>query len=634
MKKKILYLAVLIGAITPVFVQADEDKKDILSAEYNMVYNFTENFGHPVTRILTDTSGNNRHGDIFGEAKFTNAYSEHGGDGAYWLSNGDDYLHLPAKDYTAFPGDFMISFYEKSCATGPKVALSLAPEAQKSIIVSFDSNGVGSQVTLNGITYDAGQIGQFTDGRYHHILLRRIANQVELLIDRKKQWTQMIEGPIGISSDFRVSGDEHPWNGAIDNILIANSAWDDAKISAYAISWGAQPLKPIGPWELMTCNAKFLRRDGNGALVFKGKMWQLGGWNPSPADGHYILDGIHYGEGQVSFPGSDGDSKEVWSSTNGKNWKLETQAPWQQRHMAGWTVFKGKMWIVGGDNNNDNIRQDDLWSSVDGINWVDETSKGPFGWQGRVLHHVEVFKNKIWVMGGQRILSADPADHFNDVWNSEDGIHWNLVTAHAAWSPRGIITGSAVFKNKMWIVAGGIYGEKYFNEVWNSADGKKWAKVKQPSPAYFSPRYYNDIHVLDGKLWMMGGVNETGNLNDVYFTEDGVHWTQVAYTDWGGRHAFGVWAYKNSLYVGAGNLWNDVWRLTPSSAEFKALKTFYRDRDSDGFGDKNYPVLAKKPSEPFSPDIKFVANKTDCDDSDINKHPAYDPTDPSTNTCN
>lgn len=139
------------------------------------------------------------------------------------------------------------------------------------------------------------------------------------------------------------------------------------------------------------------------------------------------------------------------------------------------------------------------------------------------------------------------------------------------------------------------------------------------------------MHVLDGKLWIIGGYDPTGNLNDVYFTEDGAHWTQVANTDWGGRHALGVWAYKNSLFVGAGNLWNDVWKLTPSGKDFKQLKTFYRDRDLDGFGDKNYPVLAKQPS-PVGSYVKFVSNKTDCDDTNIEKHPAY-PGDPSTNTC-
>ena len=33
-------------------------------------------------------------------------------------------------------------------------------------------------------------------------------------------------------------------------------------------------------WHCVTEKAAFAGRDGAGALVFQGKMWLLGGWNP------------------------------------------------------------------------------------------------------------------------------------------------------------------------------------------------------------------------------------------------------------------------------------------------------------------------------------------------------------------
>ena len=33
-------------------------------------------------------------------------------------------------------------------------------------------------------------------------------------------------------------------------------------------------------WVNVTNNAAYAPRDGAGALVYKGKMWLLGGWNP------------------------------------------------------------------------------------------------------------------------------------------------------------------------------------------------------------------------------------------------------------------------------------------------------------------------------------------------------------------
>ncbi|SVD55437.1 uncharacterized protein METZ01_LOCUS408291, partial [marine metagenome] len=36
-------------------------------------------------------------------------------------------------------------------------------------------------------------------------------------------------------------------------------------------------------WINVTQDAAFAPRDGAGALVFEGKMWLLGGWNPDDA---------------------------------------------------------------------------------------------------------------------------------------------------------------------------------------------------------------------------------------------------------------------------------------------------------------------------------------------------------------
>jgi hypothetical protein len=37
---------------------------------------------------------------------------------------------------------------------------------------------------------------------------------------------------------------------------------------------------PDYQWTRVTLEAPFAARDGAGALVFKGRMWLLGGWNP------------------------------------------------------------------------------------------------------------------------------------------------------------------------------------------------------------------------------------------------------------------------------------------------------------------------------------------------------------------
>ena len=48
-------------------------------------------------------------------------------------------------------------------------------------------------------------------------------------------------------------------------------------------------------WICVTEQAAFAGRDGAGALVFKDRMWLLGGWNPGdkvnfPRRGHLLID--------------------------------------------------------------------------------------------------------------------------------------------------------------------------------------------------------------------------------------------------------------------------------------------------------------------------------------------------------
>ena len=135
-------------------------------------------------------------------------------------------------------------------------------------------------------------------------------------------------------------------------------------------------------WRCVTDDAEFAARDGAGALVFRDRMWLLGGWNPR--------DKVH-------FPLIC--NSEVWSSADGSTWTLErSQAPWEGRHTAGYVVHDGRMWVVGGDCNQGHY-QNDIWSSADGVHWDLVNDCVP--WASRALHYTLAFDGQIWVMGGQ-----------------------------------------------------------------------------------------------------------------------------------------------------------------------------------------------------------------------------------------
>jgi len=304
-------------------------------------------------------------------------------------------------------------------------------------------------------------------------------------------------------------------------------------------------------WTKVTEQAPFAARDGAGALVFKGKMWLLGGWNPG--------DRRH-------FPKIC--NSEVWSSTDGKAWTLEIlQAPWEGRHTAGYVVFKDRMWIVGGDPLQGHYHPD-VWNSADGVHWEKVADNVP--WNPRVLHYTLVFKDKIWVMGGQTLPQFAPAEEkfYGDVWSSDDGKTWTKVADNLPWAPRGMIGGSVVFKDRMWIVGGGTYDTPnrpkriFYNDVWSSADGAHWTQAAATTP--WRPRQYHDVAVFDGNMWVLEGYSDDiGNRKDVWYSPDGVQWTEVPDTPWAPRHAASVFIYDNALWMVAGNnMTPDVWKLT------------------------------------------------------------------------
>ncbi|MCP4645721.1 MAG: hypothetical protein GY851_35075 [bacterium] len=323
----------------------------------------------------------------------------------------------------------------------------------------------------------------------------------------------------------------------------------------------AETEVPRYKWIQVTGKAAFAPRDGAGALVYKDKMWLIGGWNPP--------DKVH-------FPQKC--SNDVWQSTDGATWTLVrpntygTEAfdpvrEWEGRHTAGYVVFKDEMWIVGGDPLQGHY-QYDVWNSSDGKTW-DHVNKGhQVPWCPRALHYTVAFKGKIWVMGGQTTSQFAPAENalYDDVWNSEDGIHWEKVEPEGPhWSPRGMIGGNVVFNDRIWILGGGTYDtpdepeRRFYNDVWSTADGVHWECHAESTP--WHPRQYHDVAVFDGRMWVMEGWNK-GNRNDVWHSADGVAWHEVPDTPWAVRHAASVFVYDDALWMVAGNnMESDVWKL-------------------------------------------------------------------------
>jgi hypothetical protein len=219
------------------------------------------------------------------------------------------------------------------------------------------------------------------------------------------------------------------------------------------------------------------------------------------------------------------------------------------------------MWVIGGDGHTD------VWSSSDGFRWTRATADAP--WGRRYKPYVVVFKDRLWLMGGQDIFRPDYVPFgdnytaYNDVWSSVDGIQWRQVVERAPWPPRGMIHGSAIFQNRIWILGGGLYANPgiYYNDVWSSADGEVWHRVTDKAP--WLPRLHHNVAVYADRLWIMGGHDSDleSNANDVWTSADGVSWSQQPPAPWTPRHASSTFVFDDALWLVAGYLVNDVWQL-------------------------------------------------------------------------
>jgi hypothetical protein len=305
-------------------------------------------------------------------------------------------------------------------------------------------------------------------------------------------------------------------------------------------------------WAEATDSASWQDRDSHGAVVFKDKMWLMGGLD---ANKNLIKKGsVEYWKAQYF--------SDVWTSDNGKDWKLVTNsAPWGKRRSMQLVVFKDKMWVIGGWGPQIGYKND-VWYTEDGIKWVLATEHA--AWPAIEGDQVVVFKDKMWLMGG---VQYDKRITKNDVWYTEDGVKWVQATANAQWAPRwdhSII----VFKDKIWLAGGMDLKDNIYNDVWYSEDGINWFLATNNAP--WQKRQGHGSVVFQDKLWVVGRFNDVFNKgnNDVWYTDDGINWTKTQ-TDpaWLGREDSTVLVFQGKIWVlgGMNSEWqwvNDIWYST------------------------------------------------------------------------
>ena len=192
-------------------------------------------------------------------------------------------------------------------------------------------------------------------------------------------------------------------------------------------------------------------------------------------------------------------------------------------------------------------------------------------WAGRYSHAAAAHGGRIWVLGGAwsgRLGS-------NDVWSSLDGADWIMATAQAGWAARaghssaGLVLSAAeldgwvsgTWSESVLMVAGGSGGWGVRHDVWWSVDGITW--LQRTAAADWTGRQEHGMAVggsgVSGqRVWVGGGSNGLHVLGDVWWSDDGGgNWTMA--TDgaaWGGRAGHVLVACGDGLLLAGGRAWD------------------------------------------------------------------------------
>lgn len=252
-----------------------------------------------------------------------------------------------------------------------------------------------------------------------------------------------------------------------------------------------------------------------------------------------------------------------------------------------WLPATGRYWMVGGWNGlqepegfsmvpPDSVyppqnTSNEVWSSADGITWELELPHGHEQFERRHAHNTVLWNDALWMIGGD----AHQGDYNHDVVTSVDGVHWDVVlgpgTAPPPWSPRALQT-IGVYDGKLWMfggqdLLGPIDDYVHHNDVWSTEDGARWTQVAADGPG--SATRPAGCGVLDGlvefrgELWLVGCARERSDVvghsmsNEVWSTTDGVEWTLHAEPPWVGKIWPNVVVWDDALWILFGFTYGD-----------------------------------------------------------------------------
>lgn len=235
------------------------------------------------------------------------------------------------------------------------------------------------------------------------------------------------------------------------------------------------------------------------------------------------------------------ENPTLWSC-DGVEWN-DAKGNLPYRQMAAGCVHEGRLWVCGGDPQTRAGRYSrEVWSSQDGGAWTLVTDSAP--WQARRGHCMASFAGRMWVVCGKPTSGGWPVD----LWSSTDGAVWKQE-ATPPFSPRENAQ-AVIFGSELWLLGGQQLGS-CVSEAWSLSATGAWTRRTVP----WTPRFDVTAKVVGETLYVIGGGgNGRGRFPDVWATRDGLTWTQASNSAPGARGG-GSAVLDERIILFGGNAW-------------------------------------------------------------------------------
>jgi len=218
-----------------------------------------------------------------------------------------------------------------------------------------------------------------------------------------------------------------------------------------------------------------------------------------------------------------------------------TSARFAPRTCASKVVFKGRIWLIGGtieedlwNSGNLNDNSNEIWSSLDGIDWKLENSSAEF--LPLACSDVFVFNEQLWLIK----RTGDEA-HLTEIWQSENGKDWQEVQLTVEVPARYYMT-PVVFNNELYLyISNSEYSDRgldVIHQIWHSSNGSSWQQVVNTPQMLLSPFVFKDQMMsfsagyvwssTDGEEWNKDG-QTLHNITDVPTLHNDKLWLRKSY---------------------------------------------------------------------------------------------------------